>query len=161
MNTLSLTSNSKHNPEVQHSLGARSWQAMGIPTGLLAAVMACKTGVKRAHLVDARIDGGLILELYTRDGVGTMISTDFYEARGRHQPALVGKSCRLAVLWPLRMSVLCRAPWPADAGTVPVLCRSPHLDAVFIMGFCDLSCSLQVHCYDNSTEQTTELPRDP
>jgi amino-acid N-acetyltransferase len=31
--------------------------------------------------VDARIDGGLLLELYSRDGVGTMISTDFYEAR--------------------------------------------------------------------------------
>ena len=51
------------------------------PTGLLAAVVACKNGVKRAHLVDARIDGGLILELYSRDGVGTMISTDFYEVR--------------------------------------------------------------------------------
>lgn len=29
--------------------------------------------------VDARVDGGLILELYSRDGSGTMISTDFYE----------------------------------------------------------------------------------
>ena len=52
---------------------------MGIPTGLLASLVACKNGVKRAHLVDARTDGGLILELYSRDGVGTMISSDFYE----------------------------------------------------------------------------------
>eukprot|EP00967_Tisochrysis_lutea_P044664 scaffold54204_cov16-Tisochrysis_lutea.AAC.3 len=37
------------------------------------------TGVKRAHLLDARLDGGLLLELYSRDGVGTMISADFYE----------------------------------------------------------------------------------
>lgn len=37
------------------------------------------SGVKRAHLLDARLDGGLLLELYSRDGVGTMISTDFYE----------------------------------------------------------------------------------
>jgi len=29
--------------------------------------------------VDARVDGGLLLELYSRDGVGTMISADFYE----------------------------------------------------------------------------------
>jgi amino-acid N-acetyltransferase len=36
-------------------------------------------GLKRAHLVDARLDGGMLLELYSRDGVGTMISTDFYE----------------------------------------------------------------------------------
>ena len=36
-------------------------------------------GVMRAHLVDAQLDGGLLLELYSRDGVGTMISADFYE----------------------------------------------------------------------------------
>ena len=61
-----------------------SWQAMGIPTGLLASLVACKNGVKRAHLVDARVDGGLILELYSRDGVGTMISSDFYEVQPCH-----------------------------------------------------------------------------
>ena len=34
-----------------------------------------------AAQVDARSDGGLLLELYTRDGVGgaSMISTDLYE----------------------------------------------------------------------------------
>ena len=38
-------------------------------------------GVLLGGQVDARVDGGLLLELYTRDGVGdaTMISTDFYE----------------------------------------------------------------------------------
>ena len=38
-------------------------------------------GLLLAGQVDARVDGGLLLELYTRDGVGdaTMISTDFYE----------------------------------------------------------------------------------
>jgi amino-acid N-acetyltransferase len=49
-------------------------------------------GVKRAHLVDARLDGGMLLELYSRDGVGTMISTDFYEgirrATGRDLEAI-------------------------------------------------------------------------
>ena len=64
-----------------------SWQAMGIPTGLLASLVACKNGVKRAHLVDARVDGGLILELYSRDGVGTMISSDFYEVQPCHRNA--------------------------------------------------------------------------
>lgn len=29
--------------------------------------------------IDASIDGSMLLELYSRDGVGTMISTDFYE----------------------------------------------------------------------------------
>ena len=41
--------------------------------------MSCRAGVNRAHLVDARVDGALLLELYSRDGVGVMISNDFYE----------------------------------------------------------------------------------
>lgn len=52
---------------------------LGLPPALLAACAVCRSGVKRAHLVDARLDGGLLLELYSRDGVGCMISTDFYE----------------------------------------------------------------------------------
>ena len=54
-------------------------QAMQFPNSVVSAVVACKNGVKRTHIVDARIDGGLLLELYSRDGVGSMISTDFYE----------------------------------------------------------------------------------
>lgn len=50
-----------------------------IPSAVMAAYEVCRGGVKRAHLVDARLDGGLLLELYSRDGVGTMISADFYE----------------------------------------------------------------------------------
>lgn len=38
------------------------------------AIRACHAGVKRVHLLDRRIDGGLLLELFSRDGVGTMIS---------------------------------------------------------------------------------------
>jgi len=55
------------------------WYDLGLPPPLLAACTVCRSGVKRAHLVDARMDGGLLLELYSRDGVGSMISTDFYE----------------------------------------------------------------------------------
>jgi amino-acid N-acetyltransferase len=43
------------------------------------AVRACAHGVKRVHLVERRIDGGLLLELFSRDGIGTLISTDPYE----------------------------------------------------------------------------------
>ena len=35
--------------------------------------------MKRTHLVDAATEGALLLELYSRDGIGAMISTDFYE----------------------------------------------------------------------------------
>ena len=41
---------------------------------LPAAVRACNNGVKRAHLISRRRDGALLLELFTRDGVGTMIA---------------------------------------------------------------------------------------
>ena len=57
------------------------WQQSGLPLPLIAACAACQKGVKRSHLVDAHMDGALLLELYSRDGVGTMFSTDFYEVR--------------------------------------------------------------------------------
>jgi amino-acid N-acetyltransferase len=38
------------------------------------AVRACEAGVKRAHLISRHVDGALLLELFTRDGVGTMIA---------------------------------------------------------------------------------------
>jgi len=41
---------------------------------LPAAIRACNNGVKRAHLISRQRDGALLLELFTRDGVGTMIS---------------------------------------------------------------------------------------
>lgn len=66
------------------------WQAHGFPLGVSACVAAASRGVKRAHLLDARIDGGLLLELYSRDGVGTMISADFYEGIRPARPDDVG-----------------------------------------------------------------------
>lgn len=35
--------------------------------------------IERVHLLNARIDGALLLELYTRDGIGTLISTQQFE----------------------------------------------------------------------------------
>lgn len=46
---------------------------------LAHAVDACRGGVRRAHLVDRRRDGALLLELFTRDGIGTMVTTDLYQ----------------------------------------------------------------------------------
>ena len=47
-----------------------------------AAIRACNNGVKRAHLISRHHDGALLLELFTRDGVGTMIA-----AHGARPPA--------------------------------------------------------------------------
>ncbi len=43
------------------------------------AARACRNGVKRAHLISRNIDGSLLLELYTRDGIGTLVTADNYE----------------------------------------------------------------------------------
>jgi amino-acid N-acetyltransferase len=41
---------------------------------LPAAIRACDNGVTRAHLISRHHDGALLLELFTRDGVGTMLA---------------------------------------------------------------------------------------
>ncbi len=43
------------------------------------AAQACRGGVIRAHLISRNTDGCLLLELYTRDGVGTLVTADNYE----------------------------------------------------------------------------------
>jgi amino-acid N-acetyltransferase len=50
-----------------------------LASSLQAAIQSCQQGVKRAHLLDRHIDGALLLELYTRDGVGTLISSTAFE----------------------------------------------------------------------------------
>lgn len=50
---------------------------------LRCAYEACSRGVRRCHLIDRRIDGALLLELFTRDGCGTLISADRYEGLRR------------------------------------------------------------------------------
>jgi amino-acid N-acetyltransferase len=41
---------------------------------LPAAVRACRHGVARVHLVSRHIDGALLQELFTREGIGSMIT---------------------------------------------------------------------------------------
>jgi amino-acid N-acetyltransferase len=46
---------------------------------LSAAVAACRSGVRRIHLLQRTTDGALLRELFTRDGLGTMLSAEPYE----------------------------------------------------------------------------------
>nr|XP_007155820.1 hypothetical protein PHAVU_003G234400g [Phaseolus vulgaris]ESW27814.1 hypothetical protein PHAVU_003G234400g [Phaseolus vulgaris] len=46
---------------------------------LAAAAFVCKGGVQRVHLLDGTISGVLLLELFKRDGMGTMVASDLYE----------------------------------------------------------------------------------
>jgi len=43
---------------------------------LPCAARACKAGVGRTHLISRHVDGALIQELFTREGVGTMVRPD-------------------------------------------------------------------------------------
>jgi amino-acid N-acetyltransferase len=43
------------------------------------AIHACRYGVRRSHLIDRHREGSLLLELFTRDGIGTLISGDTFE----------------------------------------------------------------------------------
>ena len=46
------------------------------------AASACGRGVKRVHIIDRRVDGAILRELFTRDGIGTMVTlTSFDEIR--------------------------------------------------------------------------------
>ena len=47
---------------------------------LRQSIQACRNGVRRVHIIDRGIDGSLLLELFTRDGVGTMINADAYDS---------------------------------------------------------------------------------
>ncbi|GMR01433.1 MAG: amino-acid N-acetyltransferase [Gammaproteobacteria bacterium] len=48
-------------------------------THLSNAAHACRGGVKRVHLLSRQTDGALLLELYTRDGMGTLVTSENYE----------------------------------------------------------------------------------
>ncbi len=43
-------------------------------TALAQGIKACEAGVKRVHYIDKNIDGGILQELFSRDGVGTLLS---------------------------------------------------------------------------------------
>ncbi|XAR57706.1 Amino-acid N-acetyltransferase [Bertholletia excelsa] len=51
----------------------------GYLSELAAAAFVCRGGVQRVHLLDGTIGGVLLLELFQRDGVGTMVASDMYE----------------------------------------------------------------------------------
>ncbi|MDO9105177.1 MAG: amino-acid N-acetyltransferase [Methylovulum sp.] len=46
---------------------------------LKAAIQACQSGIARAHLINRSQDGALLLELFSRDGIGTLVSSMPFE----------------------------------------------------------------------------------
>ena len=50
-------------------------QAPDIARVLASAVRSCRAGVGRVHFLDARADGAMLMEFFTRDGVGTVMTS--------------------------------------------------------------------------------------
>ena len=65
--TANVLQNANHLPE-------------SLKRSLRAAMESCQQGVQRAHLINRQVDGGLMLELFSRDGIGTLISRDAFES---------------------------------------------------------------------------------
>ncbi|XP_042444416.1 probable amino-acid acetyltransferase NAGS1, chloroplastic isoform X2 [Zingiber officinale] len=59
--------------------GEQPGRLSGYLSELAAAAYVCRGGVQRAHIIDGTLGGSLLLELFTRDGVGTMVASDVYE----------------------------------------------------------------------------------
>ena len=73
---------------VQNSLSLTDLKALLSKTNLLSlhdrkllacSYNACKREVARAHLIGFSEDGALLSELFTRDGIGTLVSKDYSE----------------------------------------------------------------------------------
>ena len=46
---------------------------------VLHAVAACKAGVPRVHIINGRVDEGLLAEVFSNDGIGTLIYANEYQ----------------------------------------------------------------------------------
>ncbi len=57
----------------------RREKAGALAEHLRLAVRACRQGVRRVHLISHQQDGTLLQELYSRDGVGTLVFADSYD----------------------------------------------------------------------------------
>jgi amino-acid N-acetyltransferase len=76
---------------------------------LAAAIAACRGGVPRAHLVSRQTDGSLLRELFTRDGEGTMVTSETFEGVRSATHADIGGI--LALIEPLEeQGILVRRP---------------------------------------------------
>ncbi|MFN3396967.1 MAG: amino-acid N-acetyltransferase [Sulfurimicrobium sp.] len=85
MNTAGVTD---ENGELLHSLTTQDAEAVlarthGLPEDidyfLPCAIRACRNGVARVHLISRHVDGALLQELFTHEGIGTMLTEDTLE----------------------------------------------------------------------------------
>jgi len=59
----------------------------GLRSKLKQAVRACREGVNRVHLINGNRDDALLAELFSNEGIGTMIFADDYQQIRKATPA--------------------------------------------------------------------------
>jgi len=89
-------------PDAENLLARRRKTEADADITLQHALNACLRGVRRAHLIGRHTNGALLLELFTRDGIGTMITSDIYE--GTQQATIDDVGGILALLEPLEQA---------------------------------------------------------
>jgi len=65
--------------EAESFLDEKGEMTEAIGKSLFSAIYACSNGVPRCHLINRHVDGSLLMELFTRDGIGTLITSETYE----------------------------------------------------------------------------------
>ncbi len=60
--------------EAEHLLTKKTGQPPEIARVLPGALRACRGGVGRVHFLDRKADGAMLMEFFTRDGVGTVMT---------------------------------------------------------------------------------------
>ncbi len=120
---------------------------------LNSAVNLCRHQVRRVHLIPRHVDGALLQELFTRDGIGTLISADRYE--GTRQATIDDVTGILELIAPLEVAgllvrrsrerlemeigrftvierdgtiIACAALYPLDDSTAELACLAVHPD---------------------------------
>lgn len=68
-------------PDAAAKLLHRRRKSLGGEAGmaLQAAIAACRGGVRRAHIVGHGVEGGLLRELFSREGAGTLVTSEVFE----------------------------------------------------------------------------------
>lgn len=69
---------------------------------LHSAVNLCLNGIQRVHILNRHTDGALLQELFTRDGIGTLVSADDYE--GTRQATIDDVAGILELIEPLEQA---------------------------------------------------------
>jgi len=85
--------------QAQELLSSNNSNSNAIKHSLQSAIKACSAGVKRCHLINRHIDGALLLELFSRDGIGSLITSEYFE--GTRQATMDDIGGILEVISPL------------------------------------------------------------